>query len=87
MATSQSPQTPAAVDVTSLRYRSVRETAAILKCSVRTMHRLMKSGRLGYSQEVPGGVIRISDADIAAYYEASRIGPAIPRRRPARAAA
>jgi hypothetical protein len=47
----------------------------------------MKSGRLGYSQEVPGGVIRISDADIAAYYEASRIGPAIPRRRPARAAA
>jgi len=84
MATSQSPQTPT---VTALRYHSVRETAAILKCSVRTVHRLLKAGRLGYSQEVPGGVIRISDTDIAAYYEASRIGPTVPRQRRTRAAA
>jgi hypothetical protein len=47
----------------------------------------MKAGRLGYSQEVPGGVIRISDTDIAAYYEASRIGPRVPAQRRARAAA
>jgi excisionase family DNA binding protein len=81
------PQTPTTAAVTALRYHSVRETAAILKCSVRTVHRLMKAGRLGYSQEVPGGVIRISDTDIAAYYDASRIGPAVPRQRRTRAAA
>jgi hypothetical protein len=65
----------------------VRETALILKCSTRTVHRLMKAGRLGYSQEVPGGVIRVSDADIAAYYEASRVGPVVARQRRHRAAA
>lgn len=81
------PQTPTPADVTALRYHSVRETAAILKCSVRTVHRLLKGGRLGYSQEVPGGVIRISDADIAAYYQASRSGPTVPRQRRTRAAA
>jgi predicted site-specific integrase-resolvase len=80
-------QTPTAANVTSLRYHSVRGTAEILKCSTRTVHRLMKAGRLGYSQEVPGGVIRISDTDIAAYYDASRIGPTVPRQRRTRAAA
>lgn len=80
-------QTPTAANVTSLRYHSVRETAEILKCSTRTVHRLMKAGRLGYSQEVPGGVIRISDTDIAAYYDASRIGPTVSRQRRTRAAA
>lgn len=87
MSSNQSPQTPTTADTTGPRYHSVRETALILKCSTRTVHRLMKAGRLGYSQEIPCGVIRVSDDDIAAYYEASRVGPSIGRPRRHRAAA
>ena len=87
MATTQSPLAPAAVDIASRQYLKLPEVAVELGCSVRTVRRLLKAGRLGYSQEVPGGVIRVSRQDIAAYYEASRIGPPISRRRPARAAA
>jgi excisionase family DNA binding protein len=72
---SQSPPTPAAADANGPQYHDLREVASILKCSVRTVRRLIKAGRLGYSQEKKGGIIRVSDADIAAYYEASRIGP------------
>ena len=71
---------------TPSEYLSLAEVAAELKCSVRTVRRLLKAGRLGYSQEKPGGVIRVSRADLNAYYQASRIGPATPRRRSVRAA-
>ncbi|MEV7975348.1 helix-turn-helix domain-containing protein [Streptomyces sp. NPDC086519] len=90
MNTTQSPTAPTTVDIDGPRYHDLREVAAILKCSVRTVRRLLADGRLGYSQEKKGGVIRVSDDDIAAYYQASRIGPRIthrPSRRPARAAA
>jgi excisionase family DNA binding protein len=88
--TTQSPTAPTTVDIDGPRYYDLREVASILKCSVRTVRRLLADGRLGYSQEKKGGVIRVSDADISAYYEASRIGPVVAhrsRRRPARAAA
>jgi excisionase family DNA binding protein len=72
--------------VNSTEYLSLPQVAAELKCSVRTVRRYLKEGRLGYSQEKKGGVIRVSREDIAAYYQASRRGPAVPRRRSARAA-
>lgn len=89
MATKQSPEAPTTVDIASRQYLKLPQVADELGCSVRTVRRLLKAGRLGYSQEVPGGVIRVSRQDIAAYYEASRIGPRIthrPGRRPAHAA-
>lgn len=90
MKTIQSPTAPTTEDG-GPQYYSLPQVAAKLKCSVRTVRRLLADGRLGYSQEKKGGVIRVSDTDIAAYYEASRIGPAVPqqsrRRMPARAAA
>ncbi len=86
MNTTQSPA-PTTADIGGPRYHDLRQVAAILKCSVRTVRRLLADGRLGYSQEKKGGVIRVSDADIAAYYEASRIGPAVPIQRRRRAAA
>ncbi|MGW0583585.1 helix-turn-helix domain-containing protein, partial [Streptomyces sp. NPDC002920] len=55
---------------TSSEYLSLREVAAELKCSVRTVRRYLASGRLGYSQEMKGGLIRVSRADLAAYYQA-----------------
>lgn len=67
-------------------YLDLKGVAKELKCSVRTVRRYLADGRLGYSQEVKGGVIRVSREDVAAYYQASRRGPAIPRRRSARAA-
>jgi excisionase family DNA binding protein len=73
--------------VNSTEYLSLPQVAAELKCSVRTVRRYLKEGRLGYSQEKKGGVIRVSREDIAAYYQASRRGPAVARRRSARAAA
>lgn len=87
MNTTQSPSAPTTADTRGSQYHDLREVAAILKCSVRTVRRYLASGRLGYSQEIKGGVIRVSDADIAAYYEASRIGPTLSRRRPTRIAA
>lgn len=87
MATTQSPQAPTTVDIASRQYLKLPDVAKELGCSVRTVRRLMKAGRLGYSQEVPGGVIRVSREDIAAYYAASRRGPAIPAQRRPRAAA
>jgi excisionase family DNA binding protein len=83
----QSPTAPTTEDGGGPQYYSLPQVAAKLKCSVRTVRRLLADGRLGYSQEKKGGVIRVSDADIAAYYDASRIGPAVSRRRPARVAA
>lgn len=71
----------------STEYLSLPQVAAELKCSVRTVRRYLADGRLGYSQEKKGGVIRVSREDIAAYYQASRRGPAVSRRRTARAAA
>lgn len=68
-------------------YLSLPQVASELKCSVRTVRRYLADGRLGYSQEKKGGVIRVSREDIAAYYQASRRGPAVSRRRTARAAA
>lgn len=68
-------------------YLDLKGVAKELQCSVRTVRRYLADGRLGYSQEVKGGVIRVSREDIAAYYQASRRGPAVSRRRPARAAA
>jgi excisionase family DNA binding protein len=86
--TTQSPTAPTTADNGGPQYYDLREVAQILKCSVRTVRRYLASGRLGYSQEVKGGVIRVSEADIAAYYEASRMGPAIAHRtRRTRAAA
>ncbi|WP_030169134.1 helix-turn-helix domain-containing protein [Streptomyces sp. NRRL S-813] len=88
----QSPS-PLTADNGAPRFYDLREVAQILKCSVRTVRRLLADGRLGYSQERKGGVIRVSAQDIADYYEASRIGPAVShrsrsrRRQPARAAA
>lgn len=83
----QSPTAPTTADNSTSKYLDLKEVARELRCSVRTVRRYLASGRLGYSQEKPGGVIRVSRDDIDAYYEASRIGPAIPRRRPARVAA
>jgi excisionase family DNA binding protein len=76
--TKQSP-TPTA-DV-SVEFYNLPQVAKLLHCSVRTVRRYLADGRLGYSQEKKGGVIRVSAADVAAYYEASRRGPAIQRRR------
>lgn len=88
MNTTQSPTAPTTADNGGPQYHDLREVASKLKCSVRTVRRLLADGRLGYSQEKKGGVIRVSDADIAAYYEATRIGPAITHRpRRTRAAA
>ncbi|MGW1135000.1 helix-turn-helix domain-containing protein [Streptomyces griseoluteus] len=89
MNTIKSPA-PLTADTGIPQFYDLREVAVILKCSVRTVRRLLADGRLGYSQERKGGVIRVSAQDIAAYYEASRIGPAVSRRtrrQPARAAA
>ncbi|MDX3520781.1 helix-turn-helix domain-containing protein [Streptomyces scabiei] len=71
----------------STEYLSLPQVAAELKCSVRTVRRYLADGRLGYSQEKKGGIIRVSREDIAAYYQASRRGPTVSRRRPTRAAA
>jgi excisionase family DNA binding protein len=68
-------------------YLDLKGVAKELQCSVRTVRRYLKEGRLGYSQEKKGGVIRVSREDIAAYYQASRRGPVVSRRRSARAAA
>jgi excisionase family DNA binding protein len=73
--------------VDSTDYLSLRQVASELKCSVRTVRRYLANGSLGYSQEKKGGVIRVSREDIAAYYQASRRGPAVSRRRTFRAAA
>jgi len=85
VSTPQSPKAPTAAD-SAEQYLSLPQVALELKCSVRTVRRYIASGSLGYSQEKPGGVIRVNRDDIAAYYAASRKGPAIPRRRMARAA-
>jgi excisionase family DNA binding protein len=66
--------------VTSSEYLSLPEVAAELKVSVRTVRRYLANGRLGYSQEKKGAAIRVSRTDLAAYYQASRRGPAIGRR-------
>ncbi|MFE2710522.1 helix-turn-helix domain-containing protein [Streptomyces mirabilis] len=94
MNTTQSPTAPTTVDIDGPRYYDLREVASILKCSVRTVRRLLADGRLGYSQEKPYAVIRVSAQDIADYYQASRIGPTRatrahgrPRRKPAPARA
>lgn len=71
---------------TPSEYLNLRQVAAELQCSVRTVRRYLANGRLGYSQEMKGGVIRVSRADIAAYYQASRRGPAV-RRGASRTAA
>jgi excisionase family DNA binding protein len=88
--TTQSPTAPTTADTNAPQYYNLAQVAAKLHCSVRTVRRLLADGRLGYSQEKKGGVIRVSDDDIAAYYQASRVGPRIMHRsgrRPARAAA
>lgn len=77
--------TPATADTPS-EYLNLPQVAAELKCSVRTVRRYLANGRLGYSQEIKGGAIRVSREDIAAFYNASRRGPAISRRRTPRAA-
>ena len=68
-------------------YFDVRETAWLLKCSYDTVLRAIRGGRLGASQDQKGGAIRVSREDIDAYYNATRSGPPIPRRRPALSAA
>lgn len=78
------PTRPADLDAP---YFDVRETAWMLKCSVNTVRRLIAESRIGYSQDKKGGAIRVSRQDIDAYYNASRNGPPVPRRRPALAAA
>lgn len=70
----------------STEYLNLRQVARELQCSVRTVRRYLANGSLGYSQEKKGGVIRVSRDDIAAYYQASRRGPAVSHRRPLRAA-
>jgi len=87
VATKQSPRTPTQPADLDAPFFSIPEVAWLLKCSYATVLRLIKNDRLGASQDQKGGAIRVSREDIAAYYEASRIGPAIPRRRPARVAA
>jgi hypothetical protein len=72
--TTQSP-TPLTADTGAPQFYDLPEVASILKCSVRTVRRYLASGRLGYSQEKPYAVIRVSAQDIADYYQASRIGP------------
>jgi excisionase family DNA binding protein len=70
---------------TPSEYLSLREVAGELRCSVRTVRRYIANGRLGYSQETKGALIRVSRTDLDAYYQASRRGPAVPRRRTAAA--
>lgn len=88
MPTKQSPRTPTKPEDLDAPFFSVPEVAWLLKVSYDTVLRLIRSGRLGASQDQKGGAIRVSRQDIDAYYLASRVGPAIRRtRRPARAAA
>ena len=48
---------------------SVAQTAAYLQVSTRTVHRYLDSGRLSYSQLVPGGAVRISATTIEKLFE------------------
>ena len=60
---SNPPHTPAAKVVTKLR--TISETAEILHASPRTVRRLIESGDLRVHHI--RGLVRISDAEIAAY--------------------
>jgi excisionase family DNA binding protein len=53
------------------RLHTVDETAEILNVSTRTVRRLIVSGALPVHR-FPGRIIRISDADIAAFLAANR---------------
>ncbi|NUQ95192.1 MAG: helix-turn-helix domain-containing protein [Streptomyces sp.] len=90
MATKQSPRTPTKPADLNAPFFDIRETAWILKCSVDTVRRAITAGLLPCSQAKKGGTIRVSQDDLQAYHEATRI-VALPRRtgrrRPARAAA
>lgn len=91
MPTQQSPREPVEPKYLDAPFFSVLETAWLLKCSYDTVLRLIRSNRLGASQDQKGGAIRVSRQDIDAYYAASRVTPATrgrtARRKPARAAA
>jgi excisionase family DNA binding protein len=63
MTRSNPPRSPTAKVITKLR--TIAETGEILNCSRRTVRRLIESGELRAHRI--RGLIRISDADIAAY--------------------
>ncbi|MFJ3812220.1 helix-turn-helix domain-containing protein [Streptomyces sp. NPDC090073] len=90
MATTQSPRTPTRPRDLNAPFFNLREVAWLLDCSVPTVRRYINAGRLPCSQDSKGGTIRVSQDDLRAYHEATRI-VALPRRasrrRPARAAA
>jgi excisionase family DNA binding protein len=88
--TKQSPRTPIKPEDLNAPFFSILEAAWLLKCSYDTVLRAIRSGRLGASQDVQGGAIRISREDLDAYYADTRIGPPLRRtgrRKPARIAA
>jgi excisionase family DNA binding protein len=91
--TKQSPRTPTQPADLNAPFFSVPEVAWLLKCSVDTVRRRIRSGRLGASQDKKGGVILVSRSDLDAYHEATRLvalprrGSRRPHRHPARAAA
>jgi excisionase family DNA binding protein len=88
--TTQSPRTPTRPRDLNAPFFNLREVAWLLDCSVPTVRRYIAAGRLPCSQHTKGGTIRVSQDDLQAYHEATRI-VALPRRsarrRPARAAA
>lgn len=68
-------------------YFTIQEAAYLLRVSVNTVRRRIRAGA-PHSQEVKGGVIRISREDLPHYYDAHRVGPApVRHRRQLRAAA
>ena len=93
MPTTQSPRTPTEPRDLNAPFFKIPEVAWILGCSVDTVRRRIRTGRLGASQDIKGGIILVSRADLDAYHEANRIvalprrGSSRPRRRAARAAA
>ncbi|MFI8191450.1 helix-turn-helix domain-containing protein [Streptomyces sp. NPDC085946] len=90
MASKQSPRTPIEPRDLNAPFFNIREVAWLLHCSVPTVRRYIVAGLLPCSQSAPGGTIRVSQADLDAYHEATR-RVALPqratRRKPARAAA
>ncbi|MFF4489492.1 helix-turn-helix domain-containing protein [Streptomyces sp. NPDC001544] len=90
MATTQSPRTPIKPADLNAPFFNIREVAWLWSCSVDTVRRAIKAGLLPCSQHKKGGIILVSQDDLKAYHEATRI-VAIPRRayrrQPARARA
>lgn len=61
-------------------YFTIQEAAYLLRISVSTVRRRIRAGA-PHSQEVAGGVVRISREDLPKYHDAHRVGPTPVRHR------